>query len=100
LTSAGASGGMDLCLHMGARDYGAGGAADAARLAVAPLHGSGGQAQFILRNTAPAKHIAERTELDDLLAWIEQEAHRDLTLRDIAERGRLARRTLDRPLQS
>ena len=50
LTSAGASAGLDLCLHMVARDYGAAVAADAARLAVAPLHRSGGQAQFILRN--------------------------------------------------
>ena len=100
LTSAGASAGMDLCLHMVARDYGAGVAADAARLAVAPLHRSGGQAQFILRNTAPAKHIAERTELDDLLAWIEQEAHRDLTLRDIAERAAMSVRTLNRRFQA
>ena len=100
LTSAGASAGLDLCLHMVARDYGAAVAADAARLAVAPLHRSGGQAQFILRNTAPAKHIAERTELDDVLAWIEQEAHRDLTLRDIAGRAAMSVRTLNRRFQA
>jgi transcriptional regulator GlxA family with amidase domain len=100
LTSAGASAGLDLCLHMIARDYGAAVAADAARLAVAPLHRSGGQAQFILRNTAPAKHIAERTELDDVLAWIEQEAHRDLTLRDIAARAAMSIRTLNRRFQA
>ena len=100
LTSAGASAGLDLCLHMVARDYGAAVAADAARLAVAPLHRSGGQAQFILRNTAPAKHIAERTELDDVLAWIEQEAHRDLTLRDVATRAAMSIRTLNRRFQA
>ena len=50
LTSAGASAGLDLCLYMVHRDYGAAVAADAARLAIAPLHRSGGQAQFILRN--------------------------------------------------
>jgi transcriptional regulator GlxA family with amidase domain len=96
LTSAGASAGLDLCLHMVAKDYGATVAADAARIAVAPLHRSGGQAQFILRNTAPIKHIAERTELDDVLAWIEQEAHRELTLRDIAGRAAMSIRTLNR----
>jgi len=96
LTSAGASAGLDLCLHMVARDYGAAVAADAARLAVAPLHRSGGQAQFILRNQAAAKHIAERTELDEVLSWIEQEAHRDLTLRDIADRAAVSVRTLNR----
>jgi len=100
LTSAGASAGLDLCLHMVASDYGAAVAAYAARLAVAPLHRSGGQAQFILRNTAPAKHIAERTELDDVLAWIEQEAHRDLTLRDIAGRAAVSVRTLNRRFQA
>ena len=96
LTSAGASAGLDLCLHMVALDYGAAVAADAARLAVAPLHRSGGQAQFIVRNNAPAKHIAERTELDAVLAWIEQEAHRDLTLRDIAAYAAMSIRTLNR----
>jgi transcriptional regulator GlxA family with amidase domain len=100
LTSAGASAGLDLCLHMVALDYGAAVAADAARLAVAPLHRSGGQAQFILRNTAPAKHIAERTELDDVLAWIEHEAHRDLALRDIADRAAMSIRTLNRRFQA
>lgn len=100
LTSAGASAGLDLCLHMIARDYGAAVAADAARLAVAPLHRSGGQAQFILRNQAAVKHIAERTELDDVLAWIEQEAHRDVTLHDIAARAAVSVRTLNRRFQS
>jgi transcriptional regulator GlxA family with amidase domain len=100
LTSAGASAGLDLCLHMVARDYGASLAADAARLAVAPLHRSGGQAQFILRNRACAKHIAERTELDDVLAWIEQEAHRGLSLRDIAARAAVSVRTLNRRFQA
>jgi transcriptional regulator GlxA family with amidase domain len=100
LTSAGASAGLDLCLHMVASDYGAAVAAYAARLAVAPLHRSGGQAQFILRNTAAAKYIAERTELDDVLAWIEQQAHRELTLRDIADRAAMSVRTLNRRFQA
>jgi transcriptional regulator GlxA family with amidase domain len=100
LTSAGASAGLDLCLHMIARDYGAAVAADAARLAVAPLHRSGGQAQFILRNRAAVKHIAERTELDDVLAWIELQAHRDVTLHDIASRASVSVRTLNRRFQS
>ena len=96
LTSAGASAGLDLCLHMVQRDYGAAVAADAARQAVAPLHRSGGQAQFILRNRFPVNRIAARTELDDVLAWLEHEAHRDLTLRDIAARAAVSVRTLNR----
>jgi transcriptional regulator GlxA family with amidase domain len=100
LTSAGASAGLDLCLHIVARDHGSAVAADAARLAVAPLHRSGGQAQFIVRNQARATRIAERTELDDVLAWIEREAHRDVALGDIAARAAVSVRTLNRRFQT
>ncbi|MFP1150763.1 GlxA family transcriptional regulator [Mycobacterium sherrisii] len=91
LTSAGASAGLDLCLHMIARDYGSAAAVDAARLAVTPLHRSGGQAQFIIRN-----HRRSHTELDGLLAWIEHNAHLPLTLRDIARQASSSERTLNR----
>ena len=66
------------------------------RLAVAPLHRSGGQAQFIVRNRPTAIGIAERTGLDDVLAWIEHEAHHDLALGDIAARAAVSVRTLNR----
>lgn len=100
LTSAGASAGLDLCLYMVQRDYGAAAAANAAKLAVAPLHRSGGQAQFIIRNQLPADTIGERTHLDDVLAWIEQNAHRELTLSAIADRAAMSIRTLNRRFQA
>jgi len=100
LTSAGASAGLDLCLHMVQLDRGAAVAADAARLAVAPLHRSGGQAQFILRNRPAIHHHAERTELDDVLAWIEREAHREVVLADIAAHAAVSVRTLNRRFQA
>jgi transcriptional regulator GlxA family with amidase domain len=103
LTSAGASAGLDLCLHMVQRDLGASAAAQAARLAVAPLHRTGGQAQFIVRNlaTATIAHATgRRTELDEVLEWIEQEAHRDLALGDIAAHASVSIRTLNRRFQS
>lgn len=96
LTSAGASAGLDLCLHMVARDHGAAVAADAARLAVAPLHRSGGQAQFIQRN----QRARPAPQLDDVLGWIEREAHRDLVLGDIAARAAVSVRTLNRRFQA
>lgn len=95
LTSAGASAGLDLCLHLVARDYGSAVAADAARLAVAPLHRSGGQAQFIVRNRRPAN-----TELAALLAWIEEHAHQELNLGDIAAQASTSIRTLNRRFQA
>ncbi len=100
LTSAGASAGIDLCLYMIQRDYGACVAAEVARLAVAPLHRSGGQAQFILRNRVPQHHVGKRTELDDVLEWIEQHAHQDLTLEAIAVEAATSVRTLNRRFQA
>ncbi|MCV6974178.1 GlxA family transcriptional regulator [Mycobacterium bourgelatii] len=95
LTSAGASAGLDLCLHMVANDYGAAVAADAARLAVAPLHRTGGQAQFIVRHRRRTN-----TGLDGLLAWIDDNAHRQLTLADIARQAATSVRTLNRQFHS
>jgi transcriptional regulator GlxA family with amidase domain len=92
LTSAGAAAGMDLCLHLIRRDYGVAVAADASRLAVAPLHRSGGQAQFIVRN--PPRYAT--ATLEGVLAWIEENAHRDLTLADIANAAHTSVRTLTR----
>ena len=48
LSSAGAAAGLDLCLHVVRRDYGAAVAADTARLSVMPLERAGGQSQFIV----------------------------------------------------
>ncbi|MFE3176129.1 GlxA family transcriptional regulator [Amycolatopsis sp. NPDC059090] len=92
LTSAGAVAGIDLCLHIVQNDYGTAVAADAARLAVAPLHRPGGQAQYIVRNRAPRR----ATALDQVVAWIEENAYRDLSLADIAAAAGLSVRTLTR----
>jgi transcriptional regulator GlxA family with amidase domain len=100
LTSAGASAGIDLCLYLVHRDFGAAAAGDAARLTVAPLHRRGGQAQFIVRNPPPAATFGARHALDDVLGWIEVNAHRDLTLDDIAQRAAMSVRTLNRRFQA
>jgi transcriptional regulator GlxA family with amidase domain len=92
LTSAGAAAGLDLCLHLIDRDYGAAVAADAARLAVMPLERAGGQAQFIVR----AEPSPEGSTVEPLLRWLEQHAHRDLTLADIAAQAGMSTRTLSR----
>ncbi|MFC6021933.1 GlxA family transcriptional regulator [Plantactinospora solaniradicis] len=92
VTSAGATAGVDMCLHLVHRDYGAAVAADAARLSVAPLFRDGGQAQFIRRNT-PGRAA---TALGHILEWIEENAHRDLSLDDMASRAAMSIRTLNR----
>lgn len=92
LTSAGAAAGLDLCLHMIRRDYGAAVAADAARMSVMPLERDGGQAQFIVHEP-PAPVGAT---LEPLLRWMEAHAHRELTLEAIAAQGMMSMRTLNR----
>lgn len=92
LTSAGAAAGLDLCLHLVRRDHGVAVAADASRLSVTPLHRAGGQAQFILRNP-PTFRTAT---LEPVLRWIEENAHADLALADVAAAARTSVRTLNR----
>ncbi|RSM47383.1 AraC family transcriptional regulator [Amycolatopsis balhimycina DSM 5908] len=92
LTSAGASAGLDMCLHLVERDYGVAVAADAARLAVAPLQRTGGQGRYILRN----RPTYQTATLEKALAWIEENAHRPLTLADIADAAGMSARTLTR----
>jgi transcriptional regulator GlxA family with amidase domain len=92
LTSAGAAAGLDLCLHMIRRDHGSAVAADAATHAVKPLERDGGQAQFIAREQPGA----DGSGLASLLRWMDENAHRQLTLDDIAGRATMSARTLNR----
>jgi transcriptional regulator GlxA family with amidase domain len=71
VTSAGASAGLDMCLHLVGRDQGQASAADAARLAVAPLRRDGGQAQFI-RYELPSSSGGLSPVLDWMLANLDQ----------------------------
>jgi transcriptional regulator GlxA family with amidase domain len=91
LTSAGAAAGLDLCLHIVRRDYGAAVAADASRKAVMPLERSGGQTQFIV-HPEPSSSLA----LQPVLKWMESQLHRTLTLEAIAAHAALSKRTLGR----
>ncbi|MFG3343702.1 GlxA family transcriptional regulator [Streptomyces sp. NPDC048018] len=93
LTSAGAAAGLDLCLHMIRADYGSAVAADAARMAVVPLEREGGQAQFIVHDRPP---VPRGSDLEPLLAWLQDNLGRALTLDEIAARAGTSTRTLIR----
>jgi transcriptional regulator GlxA family with amidase domain len=93
LTSAGAAAGLDLCLHLIRRDHGSAVAADAARLSVMPLEREGGQAQFIVPEQPPTPR---GSTLEPLLTWMQENTDVDLTLGDIAARGGISIRTLNR----
>ncbi|MFJ3229503.1 GlxA family transcriptional regulator [Streptomyces sp. NPDC086787] len=93
LTSAGAAAAMDMCLHMIRRDHGSAVAAQTARMCVMPLEREGGQAQFI-PHALPAAPAG--ATLEPLLAWLEDQCARDLTLDEIASRAGMSTRTLNR----
>ncbi|MFD7434173.1 GlxA family transcriptional regulator [Streptomyces sp. NPDC059861] len=93
LTSAGAAAAMDMCLHMVRKDHGSAVAAHAARMSVMPLEREGGQAQFIVHDQPPAPAGAT---LEPLLAWLQDNCDRDLTLDDVATQAGMSTRTLNR----
>lgn len=90
LTSAGASAGLDLCLHLVARDHGGVVAADAARTAVMPLTRDAGQAQYVRDDTLGSTGLAET------LRWIDEHADQPVSVADIARSASVSTRTLNR----
>ena len=92
LTSAGAVAGHDLCLHLVRRDLGAEVAAQVARMAVMPLERAGGQAQFIVHEPP----TSDGASIGPLLAWLERNLGRDLSLPVIARQAAMSTRTLSR----
>lgn len=94
LTSAGAAAGIDLCLHLVRRDHGTALAAEAARLAVAPLVREGGQSQFMQPAPPPA-----RSRFAPLLGWLEERLEQPHTLATMARRAGMSERTFSRRFQ-
>ncbi len=92
LTSAGAMAGLDLCLHMIRRDFGAEIAAQTARLSVAPLEREGGQRQFIHHELPDGKNRS----LSPLLEWIDNNLGSDLTIARLSGEASVSPRTLHR----
>jgi transcriptional regulator GlxA family with amidase domain len=92
LTSAGAAAGLDLCLHLVRRDFGAEVAAAVAREVVMPLERAGGQAQFIVHE-APA---SDGTSIGKLLPWLEESLRKELSLAAMARHAAMSTRTLSR----
>lgn len=94
VTSAGASAALDMCLHLVRRDLGQTAAAQAARLAVAPLDRDGGQTQFI-------RHEPPRTSasLAPVLEWMLENIDRPLGIAAMATRAGMSERTFARRFQ-
>ncbi|MFC7305294.1 GlxA family transcriptional regulator [Streptomyces monticola] len=92
LTSAGEAAGIDLCLHLIRRDFGAAVAADVARRTVVPPHREGGQAQYIPRPVAePAVSSTGAAR-----AWALAHLAEPLTLAGLAAQESMSVRTFSR----
>ena len=92
LTSAGSAAGIDLCLHIVRRDYGAGVANSVARRLVMPPHRDGGQAQFVAE---PIQRDAS-AGLAPVLAWVQNHLERPLRVEEMAKRAAMSPRTFAR----
>ncbi len=92
LTSAGSAAGLDLCLHLIRRDFGAGIANQVARRLVIPPHRDGGQAQFL---HSPVDR-RERGPLSIVLERVQRCIHRPITIGEMARWAAMSERTFMR----
>ncbi|GAA2224966.1 GlxA family transcriptional regulator [Streptomyces nogalater] len=92
LTSAGVAAGIDLCLHLVRRDFGAAVANEVARTTVVPPHRDGGQAQYVQR-PVPDPQLATTATAR---AWALGRLHEPIQLRDMAAQEAMSVRTFTR----
>jgi AraC family transcriptional activator FtrA len=92
LTSAGSAAGVDLCLHIIRKDYGAEIANRVAKRWVVPPHRDGGQSQYVTE----AMHADSAAGLAPLLEWAQGNLHRELTIRELARRAHMSERSFAR----
>lgn len=92
LTAAGSAAGIDLCLHVVRKDYGASVANIVARRLVVPPHREGGQAQYIAR---PLSDNGD-SEISLLMDWVRRNLSREHSVASMAKRAKLSERTLAR----
>jgi transcriptional regulator GlxA family with amidase domain len=90
LTSAGVAAGLDLCLHLIRRDFGARVANQRARMLVTAPHRAGGQAQYIDLPVRPSGGLTRLCE------WALRNLDQRLTVDQLARQAGMSRRTLIR----
>jgi AraC family transcriptional regulator, transcriptional activator FtrA len=96
LTSAGSAAGIDLCLHLVRRDYGADIANRVARRLVMPPHRDGGQAQYVQDPVGRAAGGG----LAPVLAWAQWHLGKPLRVAELARRAAMSPRTFARQFRS
>lgn len=90
LTSAGCAAGLDLCLHLVRKDFGAGVANAVARRLVVPPHRDGGQAQYIESaiSAGPADDRIARS-----MSWVLENLTTTVSVAVLARRAAMSERT-------
>ena len=93
LTSAGSAAGLDLCIHLVRKDYGAAIANQVARRLVIAPHREGGQAQFVPEPIAPSE---DGSPLAPALDWALRNLREPISVRRLARRAGMSERTFCR----
>lgn len=89
ITSAGSAAGIDACLHLVRRDYGARVANLVARRMVVPPHREGGQAQYV---EAPVSVQPQRS-ISNVFDWARKRLAQPIAIGDLVEQTPLSSRT-------
>jgi transcriptional regulator GlxA family with amidase domain len=92
ITGAGSAAGLDACLHLYRKEFGAAVASMVARRMVVPPQRDGGQAQFI-RSAVPD---CDAETLGPLLTWIAENLDEPMTVESLARRSAMSARTFAR----
>lgn len=92
ITSAGSAAGLDACLHLYRKEFGADVASRVARRMVVPPQREGGQAQFI-RTPVPD---CDAETLGPVLTWLEENIAEPHTVESLARRANMSPRTFAR----
>jgi AraC family transcriptional regulator, transcriptional activator FtrA len=93
ITSAGSAAGIDACLHLVRRDFGARVANIVARRMVTAPHREGGQAQYV-ETPVNLRHESKRREnMGGLLAWAKQHLNEPIGITEMAARVLMSERS-------
>jgi AraC family transcriptional regulator, transcriptional activator FtrA len=95
VTSAGSAAGLDMMLHLIRKDHGAKVANLVAQRLVMPPHRLGDQAQFVPRPMP----VDEAARLSKLMDWVRANPKKAYSLRSLADRAAMSKRTLQRQFQ-
>jgi AraC family transcriptional activator FtrA len=94
MTSAGSAAGIDLCLHIIRKDFGATVSNQVARRLVVSPHRDGDQSQYV--TAAPMSHVDSDNSLSRMLAWAVRHLDQELAVGELARQAKMSVRNFAR----